>query len=264
MNKIFVTLLATPDFLPGVIVLNYSLLKHNPDSKLLVLITRQIDNNIIDILRINSIKIKFVEEIPNPHLKNIDHRGFIHTFTKLRIFEIIEYKKIVYIDSDMLVCSNIESLFESPHMSAVIAGGLANGNDCWNRLNSGLMVIEPNLALFKKLISKVTDLDSDDKGDQGFIHSFFENWPLKQELHLHHKYNIPITYLDEYCEYYDFDFFYNYGEDKFLAKNISILHFWGPVKPWHISNIEYRNESGLNLYNQAINLWLYYRKKCKI
>lgn len=264
MNKIFVTLLATPDFLPGVIVLNYSLLKYNPNYKLLVLITKRINKKTIDILFTNSINVKLVDEISNPHLKKGDNRGFIHTFTKLRIFEIIDYKKIVYIDSDMLVLSNLDSLFESPHMSAVIAGSLAKGNEHWNQLNSGLMVIEPNLTLFRELMSQIAKLRSDDKSDQGFMHSYFESWPLQTDLHLPHKYNLPISYLDEYCENYDFEFLYNYGEDDYFAKNISILHFWGPDKPWKISNHEYLNQSKSDLYWQAIHLWHYYRNKCKI
>jgi len=42
-------------------------------------------------------------------------------YTKLRVFELEEFDKVVYIDADMLVCADVEELFNQPHMSAVVS-----------------------------------------------------------------------------------------------------------------------------------------------
>ena len=90
-------------------------------------------------------------------------------------------------------------------MSAVIAGGLIQDNN-WSEPNTGLMVIEPRKELFSQLLSATKLLPSKDGTDQGFLHSFYKNWPENQQLHLEHRFNVPVTYLDRYCENLNFKF----------------------------------------------------------
>lgn len=260
MKRAFVTLLATPDFIPGLLALNQSLKLHNPNHNLVTLVTKKISNESINLLKEARIIIKEVDEIPNPFLSKDDERGFIHTYTKLRIFDLIEFSKIVYLDIDMVICDNIELLFEKQHMSAVIAGRNASGNKNWCLLNSGLMVIEPNRCLFEELIFQSKKLHSIDQSDQGFLQSFFVDWPNQRKLHLSERYNLPAQYLDEYCLKPNFNFSFNKNNFKLNVKNISVIHFWGPFKPWHFKK-EHTAMKSLTKYQQAINLWWYFYGK---
>ena len=251
MKNSFVTLLATDSFLPGVLVLNESLKKHNKKHDLLVLVSEIVADNVLQTLKEKQIKTRLIKEIYNPSSLGADERSFRYTYTKVRIFELYEFDKVVYIDADMLVCNNIESLFDVPHLSAVIAGGLYPGNDSWRDLNSGLMVIEPGQELFNRLLSAISQLPSGDGSDQGFLHSFFNDWPENTLMHLPHTYNVPFCYIDEYCSSHNFTFDYH---RKKLDTNIAVIHYWGKHKPWDINRRSLKR-NGIEKWEQSLLLW---------
>jgi lipopolysaccharide biosynthesis glycosyltransferase len=252
INKAFITFLANDSFLPGILVLNLSLRENgNNNYPLEILVAELVSKKTIDLLKKALLKFRIVKEIENPYKFKNDIRNFRCTYTKLRIFELSCFEKIVYLDADMIVCENIENLFEKSHMSAVIAGAVMPENRSWQELNSGLLVIEPNNNLFKEMENLINELPSKDGSDQGFLHSFFNNWKFQSNLHLDHKYNIPNQYIDEYCKRYDFKF--NYSNGNLIKKNIDIIHFWGSVKPWNQRKPS--NFPGQLRRNQSISMW---------
>ncbi|WP_121812807.1 glycosyltransferase [Mucilaginibacter kameinonensis] len=226
----FVTFLGTDSFLPGVIALYNSLSIFNKKYPLLVLTTDLVSNESLSILDKLNIQHKHVERIQNPNVLENDQRNFRHMYTKLRIFELAEFDKIVYIDADMLVCSNIETLFNSPHMSSVVAGALNPGCSDWKDLNAGLLVVVPDKTLAGEMYSLVPVLKSNDGSDQGFLHSFYSNWANDKQLHLDHKYNVPAPDVDIYSQLNHFKFSYRNG---LLDTDIAVIHYWGYHKPWH-------------------------------
>lgn len=50
------------------------------------------------------------------------------TFDKLKIFDLIEYDKLVYLDCDMMILANLDFLFEYPTFSAAWAGKSVPGD----------------------------------------------------------------------------------------------------------------------------------------
>jgi lipopolysaccharide biosynthesis glycosyltransferase len=251
MNKSFVTFLATENFLPGVLTLNKSLRLFNKNFDFVVLVTKAISEDCIKILNAANCKTKLVEDIPNPYKNKNDPRGFGHMYTKLRIFEMFEYEKVVYLDADLFICGNIELLFEAPHMSAVIAGGLMPENAAWDTLNAGLLIVEPSPGLWDLLYPSITELPSIDGSDQGFLQEFYQDWPARKELHLSHKFNVPLDHLDTYCEHHGFSFSYI---RKKLNTDLAIIHFWGSVKPWQLNIRELSRRSKVKKV-QALILW---------
>jgi len=251
MKYSFVTYLGTDHFLPGVLTLNASFKKYNKTYDLVVLVSDLVSDSVINLLDLKKIKYKRIKQIKNPQKLENDERNFKYMYTKLRIFEMIEYDKIVYFDADMIVCNNIEALFDVPHMSAVVAGGLYPGNESWRYFNAGLLVVEPDKDLFDRLISSINQLPSNDGSDQGFLHSFYKDWPLNQTLHLDHKFNVPSFYIDEYCKLSDYNFLY---KKRSLDTNISIIHYWGPCKPWEIEIELLKRKSDIK-WEQSLILW---------
>lgn len=251
MKKAFVTYLGSQQFLPGVIALNESLQKFNSNIPLIILVQHDLPNEAVVFLRDNHFNIKMVDEIKRLEPSENDERDLHCVYNKLWIFALTEYDKLVYIDADMLVCENIESLFEEPHFSAVVAGALMPQNKEWVKLNSGLMVVEPDGALFNNMVSMVTELPVTYKSDQDFLHYYYPDWPAHEELHLHHRYNVPAPCIETYCALHDF--FFSYADKSLLTKNISVIHYWGPYKPW-----DYDEETLAEMseaYKISIQLW---------
>lgn len=244
----FVSYLATDDFLPGVLVLHESLRKYHADAPFLLLVSHHVSSETLDLLDRFYIKVKQVDPIHNPQKIEHDIRRFSLTYTKLRLFDLTEYKKIVYLDADMVVCGDIESLFDQPHMAAVNAGGLLPRNYDWIDLNSGLMVIEPDHKLFQKMMHAVGMLSSKDSSDQGFLHSFFPDWSSQPALHLDHAFNVPAAFIDEYCDQFNYTLF---SENKISEKQIRIIHYWGPYKPWEYDISIYGGEK----FRLAVDIW---------
>ena len=70
------------------------------------------------------------------------------TFTKLNIWTLTSYTKIVYLDTDVLVLKNIDDLFQRDELSA-------GPEDLWpDVFNSGVLVIEPSMSTFTRLIKE--------------------------------------------------------------------------------------------------------------
>lgn len=263
-NKAYVSILVTDDYLPGLLVLSASLKFVKSRYPLHVLLTPNISEKTIDILIKNSITYSILSQnIDNPTNINIHHRWF-PTYSKLAIFDQVQYEKIVYLDVDMMVLRNIDELFECPHMSATNAGSmLPRKKDRKHlNLNSGLIVIEPSHYLFNDMMSKVGKIEnlesggSEDKpahgSDQDFINAYFPEWPNQKNLHLDHKYNLFHYHLDEYNKLFGYTI-------ENSPKPISVIHYASYLKPWNIKKDEIdnmANDPNRRLELKAIQLWV--------
>ncbi|TYK27244.1 inositol phosphorylceramide glucuronosyltransferase 1 [Cucumis melo var. makuwa] len=94
---------------------------------------------------------------------------FWGVYTKLKIFNMTDYRKVVYLDADTIVLKNIEDLFKCSKFCANLKHS--------ERLNSGVMVVEPSETIFNDMMSKVNTLPSYTGGDQGFLNSYYSNFP---------------------------------------------------------------------------------------
>ncbi|CAI0551332.1 unnamed protein product [Linum tenue] len=89
-------------------------------------------------------------------------------YSKLRIWQIQDYDKVVFIDSDLLILRNMDHIFQYPQLSA--------GPNDRHLFNSGIMVIEPSSCTFQGLITKTDLVASYNGGDQGFLNEMFTWW----------------------------------------------------------------------------------------
>jgi lipopolysaccharide biosynthesis glycosyltransferase len=253
MKKAFVAYLGNDRFFSGILALNASLKEHNNHEDLIILVGEDVSNSVVKFLKAKSFCIKMVKDIANPNASGDDSRGKKYMYTKLRVFEVTGFEKIIYLDADMVVCGNIGSLFEKEHMSAVVAGGLLPENTSWVDFNSGMMVIDPEPATFSSMLESINTLQSPDETDQGFLNSFFSEWKNDKRLHLDHKFNVPSNYIDQYCEVNDFEF--SFINNKLLTKNVDILHYWGSEKPWDFEFTQLSKQKLTTKYRQTLALW---------
>ena len=70
-------------------------------------------------------------------------------YSKLLVWTLVRYSKIVYLDADLLILENIDDLFHRPELSAVPDMVPPN------KFNSGVMVLRPNLKTFQDMMLKV-------------------------------------------------------------------------------------------------------------
>jgi len=268
----YISLISSNTYIEGVLVLYHSLIRTNPRYPFLLLITPNISQEVIKTISGFGIDYSILEQnIRNPINNDEDDRRSLN-YTKLHIFNQTQFDKIVYLDADMLVVDNIDELFDKPHMSAVNSGGMLPEHADWIYMNSGLLVVVPSQGLFNDMLSKVgkIELRKSGGGDQEFLKPYFAEWPYQNELHLDHGYNMVCGHMDRYKELFGYDLDSEH-------KPIKVLHFTGPVKPWHmkkeiagtfpiktkrvlkrIRNVVLSRKDPYELRDRAMKLWLEY------
>ena len=191
----------------GAIALARSIEKHT-DKKLIILYTTPSTKFLCSGL--SNVILRPVQAIENPH--NPKQERFRHTFTKLRIFELLEYKRLIYIDADCLMLSSIEDLFDRPEqiLAAPDWGSNMNSSD----FNSGLIAFSPSESLRNQVFSNIYSFDSNDGGDQGYLNEVLKG----KTTFLHPSYNTLKRLLVHHSAYISFD-------------DVKVLHFVGH-KPW--------------------------------
>lgn len=120
----------------------------------------------------------------------------LDNFCKLRLWQLTEYCRCVFIDADAVVLRNIDRLFAYPEFSAApnVYESLAD----FHRLNSGVFVAEPSLATFDRMLDR---LDAPDafwpRTDQTFLQSFFPDWhglPVTMNMLQYVWFNMPALW----------------------------------------------------------------------
>ena len=234
----YITLISTPDYLPGVIALGRSLRASGTDRPLVVAVAAGVGAEVESVLEREGLEtVRLPKAIRLAGLKQSDAHHWSNTFDKLHLFALTQYRKLVYLDSDMMVLSRIDELFDWPHMSAVAAGQLVYPD--WVRLNSGLMVIEPREGLAEEIVATLPNAlreaahgGSRIVGDQDLINAYYPEWPASR-LQLDQGYNMLHPLVDQYVASgrYTLD---AHAFESGRARLIKVIHFIGSAKPWSL------------------------------
>ncbi|ODV60337.1 glycosyltransferase family 8 protein, partial [Ascoidea rubescens DSM 1968] len=118
---VWMTLVTNENYLPGLLNLNYSLQRVKSKYHLIILLTpnlfeskkTDIRQKLIDNL-IDLNKIIIIDHLKPKYEKSFDEHDsrFNDCWTKLKIFKLIQFNKIIFLDSDMLVLKNMDELFD--------------------------------------------------------------------------------------------------------------------------------------------------------
>ena len=233
-NYGYVTILTNDAFCHGALVMQFTLLETRtlyPD--IVCLVTHRVTESCRLLLRHSGFVLQEVATLSNPNVGHKSHFGDV--YSKLHVFSLVQFDKVVYLDADMMVLHNIDHLFEYPALSA------APEINPPALFNSGLMVLKPSRALFESLMALAPLVPSYDKTDQGFLN---EVWMGKWHM-------LPYTY----------NFLKDRGAlpdrfDGFVARNLSdvyVVHMVGE-KPWHCRYDHECNAQG-RLSARLWNLW---------
>lgn len=191
MNS-YVTLVSNEDYVIGARALAQSLRMVDAAWPLTVLAPPNVPG--LDALTALGCDVRAVEPLPlseafrTRHSRRSQHKAAPFTkgskptfhdplgnFVKLRLWELTELERVVFLDADTLVVQNIDHLFGYPEFSAApnVYETLAD----FHRLNSGVFVAQPSRDTFDQMLHH---LDQPDvfwrRTDQTFLQDFFPRW----------------------------------------------------------------------------------------
>ena len=237
--KIGIVTLANGHYIKGAEVLFKSIRKNTIGEYDLIHISDEEENLNLD----NIIEIK----IDNKILLNTNDR-FKQTTKKLKALELVEYDRLIIMDSDMLCINDFSYLFsEEINVCDFLATKDLAANTYYSEkfssigldkniiFNTGLMIWNKPLIgkdNFIKLMKQLDGCQTYDGGDQGYLN------------HWAQKHNINIGYIS---------YIYNHPLDNHWPNiNINetcILHYTNPsIKPWQDEYPESKEKYIWNIY----------------
>ena len=214
-------------FILGARVLGQSLRETGTAKDLVALCTRTVSAETIRVLQADGWIINYVDNIPNPY-SGLSKRGdyFSGAYSKIHIWNMTNYERVVYLDSDVLVMSNIDHMFDCGTFCAAFRHS--------DLFNSGTMVIEPSTAVFEDMIERIPSISSYDKSDQGFLNEYFKE-PLISASFFNwsdHSRNHQLMRMPAGLNS-DVGMYYINSRWNIPKSEVRIIHYTlGPIKPW--------------------------------
>ncbi|KAF3921070.1 hypothetical protein AA313_de0205160 [Arthrobotrys entomopaga] len=160
-----------------------------------------------------------VDRITNTSQQNLlmmDRLDLSSAFTKIHLWSLTQFSKIVYIDADVVAIRAPEELFDIQERFAACPD--IGWPDCFN---SGVMVLKPDLGTFHGLKNLAQRGISFDGADQGLLNQYFRDWHR-----LSFVYNVTPSGHYQYVPAYNH-----------YRSNITMAHFIGPGKPWTLGRV---------------------------
>ncbi|KAL6709357.1 glycogenin glucosyltransferase [Coniothyrium glycines] len=235
LEDVYCTLLMSDSYLPGARVLANSLRDAGTTKKLAVLITLEtLSADTITELKTLYDYLIPVDRIRTVNLANLYLMGrpdLSFAFTKIALWRQTQFRKIVYLDADVVALRALDELFD-------IKASFAAAPDIgWpDAFNSGVMVLTPDMGEYWALQTMAATGDSFDGADQGLLNQYFEHRPWQR---------LKFTYNCTPNAEYQWEPAYRY-----YKRDIAAVHFIGKEKPW-----SGRHAGGSGVYGGLLARW---------
>jgi glycogenin len=153
-------------------------------------------------------------------------------FTKINLWKQTNFRKIVYIDADVVAYRAPDELFDLPH--AFSAAPDIGWPDIFN---TGVMVLTPSMGEYYALAALAERGISFDGADQGLLNMHFKNTYNR----LSFTYNVTPSGHYQYVPAY-----------RHFQSSINMVHFIGTDKPWFQGRYA---STGSGPYDEMIGRW---------
>ncbi|KAE9586812.1 putative glucuronosyltransferase [Lupinus albus] len=197
----------------GAITLAQSLIQTGTKRDLILLIDNSISAPKRHALASAGWIIRIITRIRNPKAEKGTYNEY--NYSKFRLWQLTDYDKIIFIDSDIIVLRNLDILFHFPQISAT-------GND-QSIFNSGIMVLEPSNCTFRMLMKNRDSIISYNGGDQGFLNEVFVWW---------HRLPRRVNFLKNFWANTTLEHRVKNGLFESDPPKVYAIHYLG-WKPWH-------------------------------
>ena len=175
-----------------------------------------------------------VDRIVNKSPANLylmDRPDLISTFTKIALWRQTQFRRIVYLDSDIVALRAPDELFARESSLAAVPD--IGWPDCFN---SGVLTLTPNMGDYYALLALAQRGISFDGADQGLLNMHFRDWDR-----LSFAYNCTPNANYQYVPAY-----------KYFQNSINLIHYIGREKPWKAG----RESQGSNgVYGELLGRW---------
>ncbi|KAJ4968728.1 hypothetical protein NE237_015429 [Protea cynaroides] len=228
-SEAYVTLLYGDEFVLGVRVLGKSIRNTGSTKEMVVLVSDGVSDYAKKLLQADGWIVEPITLLANPN--QVRPKRFWGVYTKLKIFNLTTYKKVVYLDADTIVVKSIEDLFKCSKFCANLKHS--------ERLNSGVMVVEPSETVFNDMMRKVNTLPSYTGGDQGFLNSYYPGFPNAHVFEPNLSSDViksrQVPEMERLSTLYNADVGLYMLANKWMVdeKELRVVHYTlGPLKPW--------------------------------
>lgn len=227
------------EYFLGALMLGFSLSKTKSRYDKVILVTPDVPDEQIAVLS-KYFKVKKIPYIRIPDDSFSEKNTiFREVFTKLNVFNLIEYKKVLLMDLDMLVLKNMDHLFEMSTPSAKFRkSGLTMGqlsppdfitlvrdksgtfDEVSGGINAGLMLLEPNIKEFEDMMKEL---------EQPLPYKVCE----PEQDYLSYRYRDKWRHID--CKYnYQFTIPVVVRDYPYEIHEIYNLHYSWYINPWEL------------------------------
>ncbi|CAL9003204.1 unnamed protein product [Prunus brigantina] len=266
-SRAYVTFLAgTGDYVKGVVGLAKGLRKVKSKYPLVVAILPDVPKEHRQILVSQGCIVKEIEPVyPPPNQTQFAMAYYVINYSKLRIWEFVEYSKMIYLDGDIQVFQNIDHLFDYPdgYFYAVMdcfcektwssspQYKIGYCQQCPDKVqwvpelgprpplyfNAGMFVYEPSLPVYHDLLRTLQVSPTTSFAEQDFLNVFFRdkykpipsNYNLVLAMLWRHPENIQLDQVKvvHYCADGSKPWRYTGKEENMEREDIKML-----VKKW--------------------------------
>ena len=155
----------------------------------------------------------------------------IASFTKIELWRQTQFKRIVYLDADMVALRAPNELLSIDTDFAAVPD--IGWPDCFN---SGMMVLKPNMSDYYALYALAQRGISFDGADQGLLNMHFREWER-----LSFVYNCTPSGHYQYVPAF-----------RHFQSSIAAVHFIGADKPWTLGR---DNQMSNGVYGELLGMW---------
>jgi hypothetical protein len=154
--------------LKGAIALGGSLLRTQTRKDKILLVSNPVSSDDARLLQYAGWNVMAVAEIDAPKDKGYYHPSTRFSMTKIELFDMTEYDKLIYMDPYMTVSQNIDNLCEVPaEFAAVVHDGV---------FDTSLMVVRPSIKTYSVMMDMMSLSKDEYKGlDNGFFNLVYWN-----------------------------------------------------------------------------------------
>ncbi|KAK6947578.1 hypothetical protein RJ641_001051 [Dillenia turbinata] len=173
------------------------------EADLVVIASKDVPLRWVQSMEEDGARVVSVENIDNPYKNQANfNKRFKLTLNKLYAWKLVEYDRVVMLDSDNIFLRKADELFQCGQFCAVFI------NPCI--FHTGLFVLQPSMEVFNDMLHELdVGRSNPDGADQGFMVSYFSDLLDRPMFHppangtkLNGHFRLPLGYQMDASYYY--------------------------------------------------------------
>lgn len=139
------------------------------------MVSKDVEKEEIDLLvELFGLKVYYFDYIYNPSKSK---SRLNNNYSKIRLWQLTNYKKMIYYDSDFLILQSHDQLCTLPSRFAAVENyNSFKGKYTKGTFNGGMFTFIPSDETFQSLYSHSQQVSTTTGGDQQMFNSFFPKW----------------------------------------------------------------------------------------